>query len=104
MSPSVTDEAQDSVPDKALEQATISTMIISLFTMKTLLVIHSCSFTISLAAISGVSSPKTLCLQGIIQGLIVRILVDSGSSHTFVSQVLADKLSGVQSNSSAMKV
>ncbi|XP_012702816.1 uncharacterized protein LOC101763062 isoform X2 [Setaria italica] len=45
-----------------------------------------------------------MCMQCSIQGLTVHILVDSGSSHTFISQELADKLSGVQPNCSAMNV
>ncbi|WVZ95116.1 hypothetical protein U9M48_040918 [Paspalum notatum var. saurae] len=51
--------------------------------------------TLSVAAISGASSPKTLCLQGEIQGIPVRILVDSGSSHTFISDHIASQLSGI---------
>lgn len=52
--------------------------------------------TISVAAISGVSSAKSMCMQGSIQEIPFNILVDSGSSHTFISQALADKLDGAQ--------
>jgi hypothetical protein len=51
--------------------------------------------TLSLAAVSGVSSHKTMCLEGLIQGHHIKILVDSGSSNTFISDQLAAKLSGV---------
>ncbi|CAD6247668.1 unnamed protein product [Miscanthus lutarioriparius] len=51
---------------------------------------------LSVAAISGASAPKTLCLTGSIQGISLSILVDSGSSHTFLSSSLAQSLSGIQ--------
>jgi len=52
---------------------------------------------VSQAAVTGADGPKTLRLQGTLQGHLVLILVDSGSSHTFVSQQLAtSSLSGVQ--------
>lgn len=45
--------------------------------------------TLSVAALSGQQSPKSLCLLGFIQGQPVRILIDSGSSHSFVSTSVA---------------
>jgi len=52
---------------------------------------------VSQAAVTGADGPKTLRLQGTLQGHLVLILVDSGSSHTFVSQQLpTSSLSGVQ--------
>jgi len=45
-------------------------------------------------AISGKLTPKTLKLCGSVQGHKVVILVDSGSTHTFISTVLASKLHG----------
>jgi len=45
-----------------------------------------------------------MCLRGAIQGHQVQILVDSGSSHTFISEQLAGQLSGVQSIDTALSV
>ena len=44
----------------------------------------------------GKASPKTFCLSGDIQGRALSILVDSGSSHTFLSTSVAASLTGVQ--------
>lgn len=41
--------------------------------------------TLSIAAISGNPSSRSMCLLGIVQDHPIRILVDSGSSHTFIS-------------------
>ncbi|CAO2169428.1 unnamed protein product [Urochloa humidicola] len=51
--------------------------------------------TLSMAAVSGTPAPRTICLSGSIQGCPMKILVDSGSSHSFVSKDLAKRLSGV---------
>jgi hypothetical protein len=51
--------------------------------------------TLSIAALSGVPAPKTLCLSGAIQQHKISILVDSGSSHSFISAKLASQLDGV---------
>ena len=48
--------------------------------------------TLSLAAISGAPFPRTICLQGDLQNNSIRILLDSGSSHTFVSAQFATNL------------
>lgn len=50
---------------------------------------------LSLAAATGVSSSKTMKFVGAIQGIQLLILVDSGSSHSFVSAAIASRLSGV---------
>jgi hypothetical protein len=54
--------------------------------------------------LSVVPAPRTLCLHGIIQKHPVTILVDSGSSHSFVSASLAFQLTGVQALSSELSV
>ncbi|WVZ49071.1 hypothetical protein U9M48_000452 [Paspalum notatum var. saurae] len=51
--------------------------------------------TLSEAAVSGSEPPKTLHLWGTIQSIAILILIDSGSSSTFLSQKVAAKLSGV---------
>lgn len=51
---------------------------------------------LSVAATVGKASPKTFCLSGDIQGRALSILVDSGSSHTFLSASVAASLTGVQ--------
>jgi hypothetical protein len=51
--------------------------------------------TLSVAAVSGLSAPRTMCIQGKIQNQCMRILVDSGSSNTFISEQLASNLCGV---------
>ncbi|BAH93352.1 Os06g0170800 [Oryza sativa Japonica Group] len=52
---------------------------------------------ISLQAIQGTVSAHTLRLQGSIQGFDVLILVDSGSSCSFLSSVVLPHLTGVKS-------
>ena len=47
---------------------------------------------VSLAALNGNAAASTMQFQGAIQGLPVKILLDSGSSHTFVSLALSSKL------------
>jgi hypothetical protein len=41
------------------------------------------------AVVTGDPSPRTLYLKGTIQGQHISILVDSSSSHTFISSALA---------------
>ncbi|CAN6322178.1 unnamed protein product [Urochloa humidicola] len=60
--------------------------------------------TLSLAALDGIPAPRTMCLLGCVQGHQVRILVDSGSSHTFVSSQLASQLKGVSATDCPLKV
>jgi hypothetical protein len=52
---------------------------------------------LSQAATSGVESPKSMWLIGHIQGQEIVMLLDSGSSHTFLSSGLALQLSGISS-------
>jgi hypothetical protein len=49
---------------------------------------------LSEAAVNGTEAPRSMRLVGTIQGQEVLILVDSGSSHTFISSTLAAQLSG----------
>lgn len=57
---------------------------------------HQLCLLLSSAAMSDTSSPRTIQLQGSIAGLPITILVDSGSTHSFLSSSVAAKLSGVQ--------
>ncbi len=50
----------------------------------------------SVHAVQGTDSQSTIRLQGKIQGLNILMLVDSGSSASFISDQLADRLTGVQ--------
>lgn len=52
---------------------------------------------LSMSAVSGTPSRRTVQLSGECQGHPVILLVDSGSSHSFVSSPLAVKLSGISS-------
>jgi hypothetical protein len=56
---------------------------------------HHLFLTLSLAIVSGLPSPKTLCLSGTLQGKHVRMLVDLGSSHSFVSETVAVAFEGI---------
>jgi len=49
---------------------------------------------VSVAALSRKSSINTIQFRGKVQGHSAMILIDSGSSHTFVSRSFAAKLSG----------
>ncbi|XP_040259896.1 uncharacterized protein [Aegilops tauschii subsp. strangulata] len=60
--------------------------------------------TISKAALEGSVAPRTIRLQGKLQSQQVLMLVDSGSSHSFISSVLAAKLQGVRHSPKALKV
>ena len=51
---------------------------------------------ISKAVVNGVSAPRTVRFSGSIQQIPASILVDSGSSTSFISCQLAAQLSGVQ--------
>jgi hypothetical protein len=59
---------------------------------------------VSVAAIQGSPAVYTMKLQGTIQGQPVLILVDSGSSHSFVSSRVAARLSGVSEMQCPMMV
>lgn len=59
---------------------------------------------LSKAAIEGAEAPTTMRLHGWVQDREVLILVDSGSSHSFVSSALAARLQGVQPAQRTMSV
>jgi hypothetical protein len=48
---------------------------------------------LSQEAVSTATSSKTLMFQGSLQGHSVVVLIDSGSSHTFVNAALAREFS-----------
>jgi hypothetical protein len=50
---------------------------------------------LSLSAVSGIPSRRTIQFSGECQGHPIVLLVDSGSSHSFVSSTLAEQLSGI---------
>ncbi|KAF2293086.1 hypothetical protein GH714_036471 [Hevea brasiliensis] len=53
---------------------------------------HFNTMDLSFYSIGGISSPKTLKLQGRIRGTDVTVLIDSGASHNFISGNLSSKL------------
>lgn len=59
---------------------------------------------ISREAVLGIEASGTLRLQGLIQKHAVLMLVDYGSSHSFVSEELANKLHGSRANLSPIRV
>jgi hypothetical protein len=58
---------------------------------------EQCCLALSKAAISGVRAARTVCLQGSLQSIPVQILVDSGSSSSFVNETLVSRLTAVES-------
>jgi len=60
--------------------------------------------TLSEAALTGADAPKTMRFKGSIQGQEVLILIDSGSSNTFVSAAVDEKLSGLSQLSQPLGV
>jgi hypothetical protein len=59
---------------------------------------------ISQEAVTGTEGPRTMRLQGTIHGLPALILVDSGSTHTFLSQSFALSLQHVSPTDTNIKV
>jgi predicted aspartyl protease len=59
---------------------------------------------LSAAATSSAFHPRTLQFDGFIQGKHVTILIDSGSTHSFLDSQFAQSLSGVQQMSSFVSV
>lgn len=59
---------------------------------------------ISVAAVNGLETPKTVRLVGSIQGIEVIMLIDSGSTHSFMREELAEKLQGEQKAQQGMRV
>jgi hypothetical protein len=58
-------------------------------------VVEECFMALSEAAAMGKEAPRTLKLGGIIHEVEVLILIDSGSSHSFISEQVAASLLGV---------
>lgn len=54
-----------------------------------------CNMMLSEEALNGLEGPRTMRFEGSIQDRDIILLVDSGSSHTFISAKLAKSLSGV---------
>jgi hypothetical protein len=71
---------EDAAPEDTVMESTVSEQV---FVM------------LSVAAISGGELVNTMKFHGCIQGVEVLILVDSGSSHSFLSTTVADQLSGI---------
>ena len=59
---------------------------------------------ISKEAMSGTETSRTMRFQGFIQHIHMMILVDSGTSHTFISEQLAQSLFGVAPTEKPMGV
>jgi hypothetical protein len=59
---------------------------------------------LSAAATSGIESIHSMRLEGVIQGHAMVILINSGSSHTFVSSKVALQLSGTSPLDNALAV
>lgn len=59
---------------------------------------------LSQAAVKGISTPRTMRFVGHIGDIDVLALLDSGSSHTFLSIVVADQLTGVSTMKTPVNV
>jgi hypothetical protein len=59
---------------------------------------------LSVSALSGKSAVNAIQFQGLVQGIPAHILLDSGSSHTFVSASFAARLQGQTSFSPSIQV
>jgi hypothetical protein len=59
---------------------------------------------LSQAAVKGISTPHTMRFVGHIGDIDVLALLDSGSSHTFLSTVVADQLTGVSTMKTLVNV
>ena len=58
---------------------------------------EQCYLALSKSALSGVPTSRSICFAGLLQSILVQILVDSGSSSSFVNQALVPRLTGVVS-------
>ncbi|XP_066365145.1 uncharacterized protein [Miscanthus floridulus] len=58
---------------------------------------EQCCLALSKSALSGVPTSHSICFAGLLQSIPVQILVDSGSSSSFVNQALVPCLTGVVS-------
>ncbi|GJT58344.1 putative mitochondrial protein [Tanacetum coccineum] len=54
--------------------------------------IHLDSMKVSLNLLLGFTSPRTLKIRGILRGVVVTVLIDSGATHNFLSKVLVARL------------
>jgi hypothetical protein len=52
--------------------------------------------TLSVVAVSGSVAPRNMCFWGYLGNQPVRVLLDYGSSHTFISSVVASQVSNLQ--------
>lgn len=59
---------------------------------------------ISKAAIQGASSARAVQFQGLVQDCPVHILIDSGSSASFLSSLIAQQLSAISSEAASTSV
>jgi hypothetical protein len=59
---------------------------------------------LSQAAVSGKAAPKTMQFVGHIQGMDLLVLLDSGSSHSFLSTQVADHVTGLSMLPKALSV
>lgn len=59
---------------------------------------------ISLHALSGVTTPKTMRVTGVIHGRKLHILIDSGSTHNFVSLKFARRMDCCKASAPAFQV
>jgi hypothetical protein len=60
--------------------------------------IEECFMVLSESAAAGREAPRTLKLSGFIQDVEVLILIDSSSSHNFISEQVVVSLSTVSSS------
>jgi hypothetical protein len=59
---------------------------------------------VSEAALTGTDSPRTLKIKGVIQHMGILVLIDSGSSHSFISMQVANQLQGVSPSAEITRV
>ena len=59
--------------------------------------IEQCCLAISKSTISGVPASRSICFAGLLQSIPVQILVDSGSSSSFMNEALVPHLTAVVS-------
>lgn len=59
---------------------------------------------VSSQAIAGVESSKSIRVRGWVQGLELLMLVDSGSTHSFIDEQVARKLAGIQTLSHPVQI
>jgi hypothetical protein len=58
---------------------------------------EQCCLALSKPAISGVPASRSICFKGLLQSIPVQILVDSGSSSSFVHEALVPQLTIIAS-------